>query len=44
MFERARRRSFAPNRPVVWPEQWPLVLVTLVALLLGLAVVVVLLV
>ncbi len=44
MFKRARRRSFAPNRPVVWPEQWPLLAVALGAIVLGVAVVVALLI
>jgi hypothetical protein len=42
MWKRTRRRSFAPNRPAVWPEQWPLLAVTLLAVLIGLAVVVLL--
>lgn len=44
MWKRFRRRSFAPRRPAVFPEQWGLVLVTALALVGGLAVVVVLLV
>ena len=39
MWNRTRRRSLAPTRPAVWPEQWPLLAVTLAALLLGVAVV-----
>jgi len=44
MWSRLRRRSFAPNRPAVFPEQWPLLAVSLAAIVLGLAVVVALLV
>jgi hypothetical protein len=33
MWRRLRRKTFAPRRPVVFPEQWGLVLVT--ALVLG---------
>lgn len=44
MWKRFRRRTFAPRRPAVFPEQWGLVLVTALALLGGLALVVVLLV
>jgi len=40
MWRRLRRRSFAPNRPAVWPEQWGLVLLTVVALALAFAAVV----
>lgn len=43
MWRRLRRRTFAPRRPAVFPEQWPLVLVTAVLLLAGLALAVVLL-
>jgi hypothetical protein len=44
MWKRFRRRSFAPRRPAVFPEQWGLLLVTVLAVLLGLAIVVTLLV
>ena len=44
MWKRARRRTFAPRRPAVFPEQWGLVLVTALALIGGLALIVVLLV
>jgi hypothetical protein len=44
MWKRSRRRSFAPRRPAVFPEQWGLVLVTVLALVGGLALIVVLLV
>ena len=44
MWKRFRRRSMAPRRPAVFPEQWGLVLVTTLAVLGGLAIVVVLLV
>jgi hypothetical protein len=43
MWRRFRRRSFAPRRPAVFPEQWGLVLVTALLVLGGLAVVVALL-
>jgi hypothetical protein len=33
MWRRLRRKTFAPRRPVVFPDQWGLVLVT--ALVLG---------
>ena len=33
MWRRLRRKTFAPRRPAVFPEQWGLVLVT--ALVLG---------
>ena len=36
MWKRTRRRSFAPNRPAVFPEQLPLLGVTLLALAIGL--------
>jgi hypothetical protein len=35
LWRRLRRRTFAPRRPVVFPEQWGLVLVTALALGLG---------
>ncbi len=44
MWRRFRRRSFAPRRPAVFPEQWGLVMVTLLAIAGGVALVVVLLV
>jgi hypothetical protein len=40
MWRRFRRRTFAPRRPAVFEEQWPLVLVTLLALAVGIGVVV----
>jgi hypothetical protein len=43
MWRRLRRRSLAPNRPAVWPEQWGLVLLTAVALVAGAAAVVIVL-
>ncbi len=43
MWKRFRRRSFAPRRPAVFPEQWGLVLVTALAVVVGIAVVVILL-
>jgi hypothetical protein len=41
LWSRLRRRSFAPRRPAVLPEQWPLVAVTLLALAIGIAAVLV---
>jgi hypothetical protein len=41
MWKRFRRRSFGPRRPAVFPEQWGLVLVTTLAVVVGLAVVLV---
>jgi len=32
MWRRLRRKTFAPRRPVVFPEQWGLVIVTLAVL------------
>jgi len=32
-WRRLRRKTFAPNRPVLWPEQIPLAVLTLVVLL-----------
>jgi hypothetical protein len=40
MWRRLRRRTFAPSRPAVFPEQWGLVLVTALAILGGVAAVV----
>ena len=40
MWKRFRRKSFAPRRPAIFPEQYGLVMVTAVAILLGLAAVV----
>jgi len=40
VWKRFRRKSFAPRRPAVFPEQYGLVMVTAVAILLGLAAVV----
>lgn len=37
MWRRLRRRTFAPTRPVVFPEQIGLLLVTLLAIGLGVA-------
>ena len=37
MWKRFRRRSMAPRRPAVFPEQWGLVLVTVLVIALGLA-------
>ena len=35
MWKRVRRRSFAPRRPAVFPEQWGLILVVALAVALG---------
>jgi hypothetical protein len=43
MWKRFRRRSLAPRRPAVFPEQWGLVIVTALLVLGGLAAVVALL-
>jgi hypothetical protein len=40
MWRRVRRRTFAPRRPAVLPEQWGLILVTALALGGGIAAVV----
>ncbi len=37
MWRRLRRRSMAPSRPLMYPEQFGLVLFTLIALAIGLA-------
>jgi hypothetical protein len=37
MWRRLRRRTFAPSRPVVFPEQFGLLLVTVLAIALGIA-------
>jgi hypothetical protein len=37
LWRRLRRRTFAPRRPAVFPEQWGLLLVTVLAVALGLA-------
>ena len=44
MWKRVRRRTLAPRRPAVFPEQVGLVLVTAIVLLGGIALVVYLLV
>jgi hypothetical protein len=43
MWSRLRRKSFAPRRPVVFPEQWGLILVTALAVALGIVAVVLIL-
>jgi hypothetical protein len=43
MWRRLRGRSLAPRRPAVFPEQWPLVVLSLLAIAAGIAVVVVIL-
>jgi hypothetical protein len=40
VWKRVRRKSFAPRRPVVFPEQWGLILVTALAVALGVVAVV----
>lgn len=40
MWRRLRRKTFAPRRPAVFPEQWGLLLVTLLAIGGGIAAVV----
>ncbi|MFL5843893.1 MAG: hypothetical protein ACJ762_04300 [Solirubrobacteraceae bacterium] len=37
MWRSLRSRTFAPRRPAVFPEQWPLVIATVIVLLAGLA-------
>jgi hypothetical protein len=37
MWKRSRRRTFAPRRPAVFPDQWGLVLVTAIAIAGGIA-------
>jgi len=40
LWKRFRRRTMAPRRPAVFPEQWGLVLVTALAVALGVVAVV----
>ncbi len=40
LWKRFRRRSFGPRRPAVFPEQWPLVVVTLLVIAGSIALVV----
>jgi hypothetical protein len=40
MWKRVRRKSFAPRRPAVFPEQWGLILVVGLAVALGLVAVI----
>jgi hypothetical protein len=40
MWSRFRRRSLAPRRPAVFPEQLPLLAVTLLAIAIGLGLVI----
>ena len=40
MWKRVKRRTFAPRRPAVFPEQWGLVIVTAIVLLGGVALVI----
>jgi hypothetical protein len=42
VWKRYRRRSMAPRRPAVFPEQWGLVLVTALAVGLGILAIVLL--
>ena len=39
MWKRVRRRTFAPRRPAIFPDQWGLVLVTAIVLAGGLGLV-----
>jgi hypothetical protein len=32
VWKRFRRRSFGPRRPVLFPEQWPLAILTILTL------------
>jgi hypothetical protein len=41
VWKRLRRRSLAPRRPAVFPEQWPLVAVCLLVLAIGIGAVIV---
>jgi hypothetical protein len=43
MWRRLRRRSLAPRRPILFMEQWALALATAIALVGGIAIVVVVL-
>jgi hypothetical protein len=43
MWSRLRRRTFAPRRPAVFPEQWGLVMVTGLVIVAGFAAVALLL-
>jgi hypothetical protein len=40
MWRRLRRRSFAPRRPLIFPEQYGLVLVTALVLVAGVVIVI----
>ena len=40
MWGRLRRKTFAPSRPAVLPDQWGLILVTAIAIALGVVAVV----
>jgi hypothetical protein len=40
MWKRVRRRTLAPRRPAVFPDQWGLVLVTAIVLAGGVALVI----
>jgi hypothetical protein len=39
MWRRLRRKTMAPRRPVLYPDQWPLALVTGVVLVASIALV-----
>ena len=43
VWNRFRRKTFAPRRPAVFPEQWGIVLVTALVVALGIAAVVLIL-
>jgi hypothetical protein len=40
VWKRYRRRTFAPRRPVLFPEQWPLAVLTILTLVASIALVV----
>ena len=44
MWKRYRRKTFAPRRPAVFPEQWGLILVTFLCIAMGVAAVVLVLI
>jgi hypothetical protein len=37
VWRRLRSRTFAPRRPAVFPDQWPLVVATVLMLVIGIA-------
>jgi hypothetical protein len=40
MWKRFRRRTLAPRRPAVFPEQWPLVVLTALVIVMSIAAVI----